>query len=243
MKHYTLSLKIPVEIQNKLKKKINSYDNEKTINSEMNLLIYDGLVNEIDIKEIMKYQFSTLYVDFSHMTTKIKDHYLWGEVKENQALIHLTKEIKNLFHQQNVKYKDKDFVHCIKLVKVDDENISLSIPAYHFVVNEIILGTKSVPIIETYQLKSNIQYVYIIECVDGTFYTGWTSDINKRYQMHINGKGAKYTKAHKPKRLVYVETFKDKGSALKREYEIKQLSKAAKKELIKKAYHCDMPEI
>jgi putative endonuclease len=67
-------------------------------------------------------------------------------------------------------------------------------------------------------------YVYILLCSDGSFYTGYTKDLDARTKLHQNGKGAKYTKAHKPQRLAYVELFDSRSNAIKREREIKKLS-------------------
>lgn len=75
-------------------------------------------------------------------------------------------------------------------------------------------------------------YVYILECSDHTYYTGWTTNLKERYQAHCTGKGAKYTRAHKPLACVYFEIHKDKQSAMKREYEIKQMSHKQKQQLI-----------
>ncbi|MDD4569750.1 MAG: GIY-YIG nuclease family protein [Tepidanaerobacteraceae bacterium] len=75
-------------------------------------------------------------------------------------------------------------------------------------------------------------YVYILECSDDTFYTGWTNDLQKRIQTHLLGKASKYTRARLPVKVVYVEEHDDKISAQKREYEIKQLTRAEKIELI-----------
>ncbi len=75
-------------------------------------------------------------------------------------------------------------------------------------------------------------YVYILECIDHSYYTGWTTNLYDRYQAHLQGKGAKYTKAHKPLACVYFEVHSDKQSAMKREYEIKQLSRSDKIKLI-----------
>lgn len=80
--------------------------------------------------------------------------------------------------------------------------------------------------------KPNKRYVYIVECSDGTLYTGWTTDIDKRVADHNSGKGAKYTKARCPVILKYAEEFADKHQAQKREYEIKKLSRAEKLKLI-----------
>lgn len=73
-----------------------------------------------------------------------------------------------------------------------------------------------------------MNYVYIVECSDGTFYTGWTNNLEKRVKMHSQGKGAKYTKGRRPVRLIYHEEFKEKIDAMKREYEIKQLTRKEK---------------
>jgi putative endonuclease len=67
-------------------------------------------------------------------------------------------------------------------------------------------------------------YVYILLCCDGSFYTGYTKDLDARTKLHENGKGAKYTKSHKPKRIAYVEMFYSRNEAMKREKEIKKLS-------------------
>lgn len=77
-------------------------------------------------------------------------------------------------------------------------------------------------------------YVYILKCIDGSFYTGYTKDIAERTRQHHIGKGARYTKTHKPEELVYVEIFDDRGKAMKREREIKKLSHKQKLELITK---------
>jgi putative endonuclease len=74
--------------------------------------------------------------------------------------------------------------------------------------------------------------VYIIQCSDESLYTGITTDVGKRYQQHALQQGAKYFRARKPKKLVYIEIEHDRSSASKREYEIKQLSRADKMILI-----------
>lgn len=75
-------------------------------------------------------------------------------------------------------------------------------------------------------------YTYILKCSDGTFYTGWTNDLEKRLKAHNEGKGAKYTKARRPVTLVYYECFFSKEEAMKREYEIKHLTRKKKEKLI-----------
>lgn len=74
-------------------------------------------------------------------------------------------------------------------------------------------------------------YVYILECRDGTLYVGSTNDIDKRLGVHNTGKGAKYTRGRTPVILRYSESFATKGEALKREVELKRLSRAQKLEL------------
>ncbi|NME83545.1 GIY-YIG nuclease family protein [Clostridium sp. SM-530-WT-3G] len=78
-----------------------------------------------------------------------------------------------------------------------------------------------------------MNYVYILECSDGTFYTGWTNDLEKRIRMHSEGKGAKYTKGRGPLKLVHCEEFESRSDAMRREYEIKQLKRSEKILLIK----------
>lgn len=79
-----------------------------------------------------------------------------------------------------------------------------------------------------------MNYTYIIKCGDGTLYTGWTNNLEKRFNDHCNGKGAKYTRGREPLELVYYETFEDKKEAMKREYAIKKLQRNKKEELINK---------
>jgi putative endonuclease len=75
--------------------------------------------------------------------------------------------------------------------------------------------------------------VYVILCDDGSFYTGCTKNLDSRMRLHKCGKGAKYTRMHKPKNLVYVEEFKTRGEAMKRELRVKKLSHKQKLELTK----------
>lgn len=80
--------------------------------------------------------------------------------------------------------------------------------------------------------KSN--YTYIVECSDGSLYTGWTNNLKKRIQTHNQGKGAKYTRSRLPVRLVYQEQFPTKQEAMQREYQIKHLTRTEKLQLLKK---------
>ncbi len=77
-------------------------------------------------------------------------------------------------------------------------------------------------------------YIYIAECVDGTLYTGFTINLEKRIKTHNQGKGAKYTRGRTPLVLKYYEEFDSKNDALKRESQIKKLNKIKKIELIEK---------
>ena len=85
-------------------------------------------------------------------------------------------------------------------------------------------------------------YVYVVRCADDTFYTGYTTDLEKRVKEH-NGKGntasarsagAKYTNGRRPVKLIYSESFKTRSEAMQREYAIKQLNRKEKEVLIKK---------
>lgn len=77
-----------------------------------------------------------------------------------------------------------------------------------------------------------MNYTYIVQCSDGSLYTGWTNNIEKRINDHNSGRGAKYTKSRLPVVLTYYEEFKTKEEAMRREWEIKQLDRKAKLELI-----------
>lgn len=81
-------------------------------------------------------------------------------------------------------------------------------------------------------MAKDIAYTYIVECSDGTYYTGWTHDILGRIHKHNAGKGAKYTRSRLPVKLVHLEYFDSKVKAMKREYAIKQLSRKEKEMLI-----------
>ena len=74
-------------------------------------------------------------------------------------------------------------------------------------------------------------FVYMLECVDQSYYIGISNDVEKRFKMHLSGKGASYTRSHKPIRIVYLEELIDKSSALKREFELKKLSHTEKSSL------------
>ncbi len=77
-----------------------------------------------------------------------------------------------------------------------------------------------------------MNYTYVLRCGDGSLYTGWTNDIEKRLKAHNEGRGAKYTKGRGPVKLVYVEEFATKEEAMKREYAIKHMTRREKEELL-----------
>lgn len=75
-------------------------------------------------------------------------------------------------------------------------------------------------------------YIYIVCCRDGSFYTGWTNDLEKRIAAHNAGAGGKYTKSRRPVRLVYYETFETKREAMSREFHIKRMNRKQKEQLV-----------
>ncbi len=79
----------------------------------------------------------------------------------------------------------------------------------------------------------DMNFTYIVKCSDGTLYTGWTNDLDRRMKAHNDGKGAKYTKSRRPVVLAYFECFETKEEAMRREYEIKRLTRKEKMKLIR----------
>lgn len=77
-----------------------------------------------------------------------------------------------------------------------------------------------------------MNYVYIVECRDGSWYTGWTNDVERRLKAHNGGKGAKYTKSRLPVRLIYTEGYETAVEAQRREWQIKRLTRAQKEMLV-----------
>jgi putative endonuclease len=71
-------------------------------------------------------------------------------------------------------------------------------------------------------------YCYMVECSDGTFYTGWTTDPERRVSQHNRGVGAKYTSVRRPVKLIYLESLPNRAAAMKRELAIKRMSRAQK---------------
>lgn len=75
-------------------------------------------------------------------------------------------------------------------------------------------------------------FVYILECADGSYYTGWTTDLDRRVADHNAGRGSRYTRSRRPVRLLYWEQHPDRGSAQKREMTIKRMTRTRKSALI-----------
>lgn len=80
-----------------------------------------------------------------------------------------------------------------------------------------------------------ICYCYILECADGTYYTGWTTDPERRVKQHNKGIGARYTKTRRPVKLIYLEEQPDKATALKRELAIKKMKRVQKSKLVEES--------
>jgi putative endonuclease len=79
--------------------------------------------------------------------------------------------------------------------------------------------------------KRGTPYCYILQCADGSFYTGWTNDLHRRYREHCAGRGGRYTRSRCPVVLIYFERQADAGAARRREAAIKKLPRAKKAEL------------
>jgi len=79
---------------------------------------------------------------------------------------------------------------------------------------------------------SQNHFVYVVECSDGSFYTGYTTDVQRRVEEHDRGRGGKYTRGRTPVELRHVERFDSRSAALSREHEIKSLSRAEKERLV-----------
>jgi putative endonuclease len=77
-----------------------------------------------------------------------------------------------------------------------------------------------------------MHYVYVIECADGTLYTGYTTDVERRVEEHNAGEGAKYTRGRTPVTVVHTEEFGERGEAMSREAAIKDMSREEKETLV-----------
>ncbi|MGV3467134.1 MAG: GIY-YIG nuclease family protein [Heyndrickxia sp.] len=83
--------------------------------------------------------------------------------------------------------------------------------------------------------KRNKHFFYVLECKDGSFYGGYTTDIDRRFQEHNEGKGAKYTRYRNPVKLIYYKEFVTKTEAMRAEYAFKQLNRLKKEHFLKEA--------
>ena len=79
---------------------------------------------------------------------------------------------------------------------------------------------------------SGEHFVYVIECADGSLYTGYTTDVERRVAEHDTGDGAKYTRGRTPVELVHVESYTSRSAAMRREHEVKQLTRYEKERLV-----------
>jgi putative endonuclease len=77
-----------------------------------------------------------------------------------------------------------------------------------------------------------VTFVYILECADGTYYTGWTTDLDRRVAVHNAGRGSCYTRLRRPVKLIYWEEHPDRSSAQRRELAVKRLPRARKMALV-----------
>ena len=81
-------------------------------------------------------------------------------------------------------------------------------------------------------MDKNNHYFYVLECADGSYYAGYTNDVEKRVHTHNEGKGAKYTRGRRPVALCYVEKYQTKTEAMQAEYRFKQLNRRAKERIV-----------
>ena len=87
-----------------------------------------------------------------------------------------------------------------------------------------------------------MNYVYILRCGDGSLYTGWTNDLEKRLKSHNEGTASKYTRVRRPVELAYFEEHDTKQAAMKREYAIKQMTREQKRKIIEKKEETEIGE-
>ena len=91
-------------------------------------------------------------------------------------------------------------------------------------------------------MVNNPFYFYVLKCRDGSFYGGYTTDLERRVAAHNNGSGAKYTRSRTPVELIHYEAFPTKSEALKAEYYFKQLSRKQKEDYLKGDITIDYPK-
>ncbi|MET3700045.1 putative endonuclease [Bacillus oleivorans] len=82
-------------------------------------------------------------------------------------------------------------------------------------------------------MENNKHFIYVLECADGSYYTGYSTDVNKRVLTHNAGKGAKYTRSRLPVTCIYEKAFASKREALQEEYAFKRLSRREKEQFLK----------
>lgn len=92
-------------------------------------------------------------------------------------------------------------------------------------------------IVPEYILRLSPYFIYILRCADDSFYTGITTDVIRRFEEHVSGAGAAYTRTHKPRAIVYTEEAVDRSAALKREAQLKKLTKTQKSAIIARYAH------
>lgn len=83
------------------------------------------------------------------------------------------------------------------------------------------------------KMENKTHFLYILECKDGSYYTGYTNDLEKRFKKHEEGKGAKYTRGRGPLKLVFQQAFPTKQEAMRMEFAVKKLNRAQKERMIK----------
>ncbi len=86
-------------------------------------------------------------------------------------------------------------------------------------------------------------FVYIVQCADGTFYTGWAMDVLARVKIHNDGRGAEYTQTRRPVLLVYSETWPSRAEAMRRERQIKRWPRARKLALFQGEPNRNIPRL
>jgi putative endonuclease len=86
-------------------------------------------------------------------------------------------------------------------------------------------------LVENNYMTAKPWFLYMIECFDGSIYTGIAVDVTARYALHASGKGARYTRSHPPRRLLAVMEYPDRSAASKAEYAVKQLTASEKRAL------------
>lgn len=168
------------------------------------------------------------------------------KLKKEPLLFTLQKRVTRSLEKAEIHFDKKPFVPHVTLARacacdffhprvwVSDEPI-IKIPVTALTLMRSQQGKYQV--IEKYPLALEpIQYVYILICGDGSYYTGWTNHLNARVKAHQCGRGAKYTKSHQPVELVYYEEYGDQRTAMRREYACKQMSRTEKEQLIDKKH-------